>query len=88
MNAASLRTDREEGLEIYPEKDLAKAIDGAIDRCIEEGVLRSRFFPELMLYTAQVSSSSGSSMGFAYGAATGGTGRDRSTEASCRAGTI
>ncbi|WP_300846742.1 hypothetical protein, partial [uncultured Acetatifactor sp.] len=29
-----------EGLEIYPEKDLAKAIDGAIDRCIEEGVLR------------------------------------------------
>ena len=29
-----------EGLEMYPEKDLAKAIDGAIDRCIEEGVLR------------------------------------------------
>ena len=25
---------------MYPEKDLAKAIDGAIDRCIEEGVLR------------------------------------------------
>ncbi len=29
-----------EGLEMYSEKDLAKAIDGAIDRCIEEGVLR------------------------------------------------
>ena len=29
-----------EGLEMYPEKDLAKAIDGSIDRCIEEGVLR------------------------------------------------
>ena len=29
-----------EGLEMYPEKDLAKAIDGAVDRCIEEGVLR------------------------------------------------
>ena len=29
-----------EGLEMHPKKDLAKAIDGAIDRCIEEGVLR------------------------------------------------
>lgn len=25
---------------MHPKKDLAKAIDGAIDRCIEEGVLR------------------------------------------------
>ena len=29
-----------EGLEMHPKMDLAKAIDGAIDRCIEEGVLR------------------------------------------------